>query len=316
MSKLQTERPSRESSPSRTGSCSTAVPGPFPRVSCILLNWNGWQDTVKCLDALDQNTYPQLNVIVVDNGSTNDSIVRIREAHPNLLLLESKTNRGFAGGNNIGIRHALAQGCDYIWLLNNDTEPAPDALSALVSKAVSDQRIGAVGSVCYYTDRPSTVQAWAGGHVNLWMGYQINSTTPRGDDWFHTLNGASLLIARAALEESGLLDEGFFLYWEDTEFCLRLRKKGWKLAAAADSRVLHKVNASTQGNDQALTRHSTTSGLRFLKLHSPTPRLSMFLFLAVRLILRLLRFDFAECRSVWTGMRDYCRLHPESLKMR
>src|SRR6266702_5280110 len=170
-----------------------------PNVVCILLNWNGWQDTVECLDALKECTYPSLTVIVVDNGSTNDSVARIRAAHPDVLLLESGKNLGFAGGNNIGIRYAMAQGAVYVWLLNNDTEPAPDALSALVAKALTDRRIGAVASICYYADKPSTVQAWAGTRFNLWIGYARPSTEPHGDDWFHSLYGASMLIARPAL---------------------------------------------------------------------------------------------------------------------
>lgn len=278
-----------------------------PQVACIVLNWNGWQDTVQCLDALKGCTYPGLSVIVVDNGSTDGSVGGIRAAHPQVLLLETGKNLGFAGGNNIGIRRALADGAEYVWLLNNDTKPANDALSALIAKAVTDRRIGAVASICYYADKPSTVEAWAGAQVNLWIGYGRNSTVPRSDDWFHSLNGTSILVARAALEDVGLLDEGFFLYWEDTEFCLRLRKKGWLIGAAPDSRVLHKVNASTKGNRLILDRYQTASGLRLLRLHSPMPGLAALLFLTVRFTRRLLRFQFARCASVWAGVRDSYR---------
>lgn len=275
-----------------------------PRVFCIVLNWNGWQDTIECLDALKESTYPELTTIVVDNGSSDDSIARIRAAYPNFLLLESGKNLGFAGGNNIGIRYALSQGADYVWLLNNDTKPAPEALTALVAKARTDSRIGAAASICYYADEPSTVEAWAGAQVNLWVGYGRNSKVPRNDDWFHSLNGTSILVARAALEDAGLLDEGFFLYWEDTEFCLRLRKKGWRLAAAPDSLVLHQVNASTGGNRLLLDRYQTSSGLRLLQLHSPFPRVASTLFLAMRVGRRLLRLEFARCLSVWAGVQD------------
>lgn len=278
-----------------------------PRVTCIVLNWNGWQDTIECLNALKECTYPNLTVIVVDNGSTDDSVSRIRAAHPNVPALESQKNLGFAGGNNVGIRYALAQRADFIWLLNNDTKPAPDALSTLVAKATTDSRIAAVASVCYYASSPTRVEAWAGAQVNLWICFGRNSTVPRSDDWFHSLNGTSMLVRRSALEDAGLLDEGFFLYWEDTEFCLRLRKKGWKLAAAADSKILHKVNASTGGNRIILDRYQTTSGLHLLQLHSPAPRLASLLFLAIRFARRVMRMEFARCRSVWEGIQDYRR---------
>lgn len=279
----------------------------LPQVACIIVNWNGWRDTVACLDALQHGTYPNLTMIVVDNDSTDNSVSQIRAAHSDIELLQNEKNLGFAGGNNTGIRYAIAHGAEYCWLLNNDTEPAPDALSALVAKAVSNKRIGAVASVCYYFDKPQVVQAWAGARANLWIGYARNTVTPHRDEWFHAIYGASMLLCRAALEDVGLLDERFFLYWEETEFCFRLRKKGWQLAAAADSRVLHKVNASTGGNKLILDRYFTASGLRILQLHSPAPVLAMPIFLAMRFARRLLSFQFSRCRSVWLGVLDYVK---------
>jgi GT2 family glycosyltransferase len=278
-----------------------------PRVSCIVLNWNGWKDTIECLRALKECTYPLLTVIVADNGSTDDSVCRIRAAFPDVTLLESGKNLGFAGGNNVGIHYALDHGADYVWLLNNDTQAAPDALSELVAKAVTHARIGAVSSICYYADAPATVQAWAGSRVNLWIGRVRLATSPRRDDWFHSLNGTSILVARGAVEDVGMLDEGFFFYWEDTEYTLRLRKKGWRLAAAPRSRILHKVNGSTGANKCIRDQYSTASALRLLRLHSPTPQLTMFLFLTMRFAHRLMRLDFSRCRSVWAGVQDYRR---------
>lgn len=287
-----------------------------PPVTCIVLNWNGWRDTIECLEALKQSTYASLTVIVVDNGSTNDSVTRIKAAHPEIRLLESGKNLGFAGGNNVGIRHAIAHGAEYVWLLNNDTRPAPDALTALVAKALTDDRIGAVGSVCYFADSPSKVEAWGGARVNLWIGYGRNSTEPRQDDWFHSLNGTSILVSAAAIKDAGLLDEGFFLYWEDTEFCLRLRNRGWRIAAASDSRITHKVHGSTAGNTLNLDRYQTASGLRLLRLHSPAPRLASILFLMIRFARRLARLQFARCRSVWAGIQDYREMLPLSPRIR
>ena len=287
-----------------------------PHVTCIILNWNGWRDTVECLHALKECDYPHLSIIVVDNGSTNDSVDRMRTAYPDILQIENPKNLGFAGGNNVGIRYALDHRAQYVWLLNNDTKPAPDALSALVTKAVIDNKIGAVASVTYYSDSPTNVEAWAGARVNLGIGCAQNSKVPRGDSWFHSLNGTSMLISCQAIKEIGLLDEGFFLYWEDTEFCLRLRKKGWRIAAAPDSRVWHKVHASTSGNQLVLDRYQTTSGLRLLKLHSPAPYFASLAFLAIRFTRRILRLQFSRCRSVWAGVQDYRRMLPISPRIR
>lgn len=276
-----------------------------PRVTCVVLNWNGWRDTLDCLAALRESSYPYLDIVVVDNGSTDQSVAQIRVARPDLTLLQTGSNLGFAGGNNSGIRYALNSGAEYIWLLNNDTRPAPDALSAMVGKAMTDRRIGAVGSVCYYSDRPETVQIWAGGRVNLWIGYSPNTDRPHEDAWFHWLNGTSLLLSAAALNDVGLLDEGFFLYWEDVEIGLRLRKRGWRLAAAPDSKILHTVSASTGSSKILIDRFNTASGLRILRLYAPAPRISMGLFLLMRLARRLPRLQMARCRSVWRGIRDY-----------
>jgi len=278
---------------------------PNPKVVCVVVNWNGWRDTIECLNALKECTYPNLSLIVVDNGSTDDSVAQIRAAFPGVLLLESGRNLGFAGGNNIGIRRGLAS-ADYVWLLNNDTKPAPNALSALVAKANSDEQIGAVSSICYYADSPNNVQVWGGARVNLWFGYCRNATQPQKDGWFDALYGASMLIRRAALECVGLLDPGFFFYCEETEFCLRLRKEGWRIAAAPDSIVLHKAGASS-GTSALRDRYFTASGLRILRLHSPAPNLAMASFLTLRMVRRVLTLNFSGCRSVWAGIKDYRR---------
>ncbi len=98
-----------------------------PRVCCILLNWNGWQDTIECLDALKECTYQHMEIVVVDNGSTNGSVSKIKAAYPSIAVVESKENLGFAKGCNLGIRYGLARDADYLWLLNNNTKPStPD----------------------------------------------------------------------------------------------------------------------------------------------------------------------------------------------
>lgn len=286
-----------------------------PKVVCVILNWNGWQDTIVCLDALRQMTYPNLTLVVVDNGSTNDSVAQIEAAHPDILLLETGKNLGFAAGNNYGIRYGMECGADYIWLLNNDTKPAPDALSALVRKMEENPALGEVASVLYHMERPEVVQTWGGGRINTWIGYSWRADKPIEDEWFHDLLGASLLVRRSALEEIGLLDERFFLYWEDSELGFRLRKNGWKLGVAGDSHVLHKLNASTAGNRPLLDRYFTASGILFLRLYSPFPLLSIPVFLALRCGKRIVHGKFQNLRAVALGVSDYLersRTHSEA----
>src|ERR1700757_1370728 len=115
------------------------------KVCSIVLNWNGWRDTSICVLSLLQQNYANHWVIVVDNGSTDDSVTRLRQEFPEITLIENKTNLGFAAGCNVGIREALAAGADFVWLLNSDAIADPNALHSLVETASRDPRIGAVG---------------------------------------------------------------------------------------------------------------------------------------------------------------------------
>jgi GT2 family glycosyltransferase len=275
-------------------------------VSCVLLNWNGWRDTVTCLAALAQVDYSNLSVVVVDNGSTDDSVARIRAAFPDTPLIETGKNLGFAGGVNAGIRFALGKLSEYVWLLNNDAQPRPDALTAMVAKITSERRFGAIGSVLLYEHDPALIQAWGGGRINAWIGYGFHATAPMADSWFDYITAASILLPRRALEEIGLLDESFFLYWEDSDLSFRLREHGWRLGVAAGSMVLHKESAST-GSRRKVDRFSTASGIRFLRKHSPAAWLSVPVFVAMRIGNRLVHGRWSQIGDIVGGVRDYLR---------
>lgn len=275
-----------------------------PRVVCILVNWNGWRDTVECLSALRGSDYRQMEIIVVDNASADGSVEQIRSRYPNIEILQSDRNRGFGGGNNLAISVAMDKGAEFVWLLNNDTVPDRSALSRLVRRAAEDKRIGAVASVCYFHDRPNEIQVWAGARVWVWAGYGRNARSPHPDRWFSSLYGASLLVRTSALRQAGVFDERFLHFWEETDLCLRIRRAGWSLAAAPGSRVLHKVGRSTRSSLTA-DRYFTASGMRIISLHSRFPALSHFLFLSYRLLRRLLTLQVERARAVWRGRQDY-----------
>src|SRR2546425_7090973 len=139
-------------------------------VAIIVLNWNGWRDTVQCLTSLKKLSYPNVRIVVVDNRSTDDSVSQIRQAFPDEAIIEVEKNLGFAGGCNVGIRHALEAGAEYVWLLNNDTTVDARALGAMVEMADADAKLGAVGSAIYSTAEAIRLLAWGGGYINFWLG--------------------------------------------------------------------------------------------------------------------------------------------------
>lgn len=133
-----------------------------PSISIIILNWNGRSDTIECVESCLLSTYPSFRIVVVDNGSSDGSEAALLEKFPYLDIVQTGCNLGYAGGNNRGIRHALANGADYVWLLNNDTVVAPDALAELVAMAEATPHSGMIGSKILFYDRPDTIW-FAGG---------------------------------------------------------------------------------------------------------------------------------------------------------
>jgi GT2 family glycosyltransferase len=281
-----------------------------PSVSCVLVNWNGWQDTIECLHSLSRQRHPNLHVIVVDNGSTNDSASRIREAHPWVTLVETGSNLGFPGGCNVGTRLGLQHGAEYIWLLNNDTVAPDDTLCKLLREAEANPRAGAIGAVLYYMHDPKQVQAWGGGRLNLWTGFVSHFTRPTSLEGNTYLTGACILIPRRVCDEVGLLYEGFFMYCDDSDFGLRLRRAGYEIAIAKDTAVLHKEGASSPSRSPLIDCFATTSGMRLLKRHAPIPQISIAAFLLLRFANRILRAEWKNLAGVWRGVRVYFKESP------
>ncbi len=287
-------------------------------VVCVVVNWNGWRDTLACLETLACQTAQPLHVVVVDNGSTDDSVERVsawirqpRSCLAVFSLVQSTANLGFARGANLGIERALRMDADFVWLLNNDTECPVDTLEKLLHTAAAQGEAGLVGSVLYYHDRPSVVQAWGGGSVNRWSGTGTHYVrpTPLGANSYVTF--ASVLLRRAVLDELGPLYDGYFMYYDDSDYCLRLAKTRWRLAVAEDTAVLHKESASTErARDPFMERTVATSGIRFLRRHSPAPALSVPMFLLLKLLNRARRGEWTACRAVldaWTGRNGSTR---------
>jgi len=219
------------------------------KAAVIIVNWNGWEDTVACLDSCTGLDYADREIVVVDNGSTNDSVERISAAHPSVTLLETGANLGFAGGNNVGIRAALENGAAYVWLLNNDTTVEPRALSALVDAIETHPGAGIAGSKITYFDRPEVLW-YAGGEFTPAGPVRHRGLdepdTGQYEDLEETgfITGCSLLATAEVIAKVGLLAEEYFLYWEEADFDWRVHAAGYTLLYVPGSVVHHKVAGS------------------------------------------------------------------------
>jgi len=281
-----------------------------PRVVCVIVNWNGWQDTVECLDSLRVQDYVNLGVVVVDNGSSNDSSALIRAAHPWVTFLQLPVNLGFPSGCNAGTRLAYAQGADLIWLLNNDTIAPPGTARAIVRTALAHPEAGAIGSVLYYRHDPTHVQAWGGGKINLSSGYVSHFMGPASFAACNTFfTGASLTLPRALCERVGIFFEGFFMYCDDSDLCIRIHRAGYPLVMAEDTAILHKEGASSPKRNPLIDQFATTSTIRMLKRNAPVPAVSITVYLLLRLVNRVRRLEWRNFAAVCRGVRVFVTEH-------
>lgn len=243
-----------------------------PSVYIILLNYNNEHFTLDCLRSLEHVTYTNIVPVVVDNCSKQESVQAIRQAYPDLKIIEAGDNLGFTGGNNLGIRYALEQNADYVMLLNNDTIVAPDMFDIMVDVMEKDPSIGVSGPMIYFYDAPDTIWSIAGG-INWKTGttYMIGlyesdngqyGTTPQTADF---ITGCALLVRREVWEKVGLLDDNFFIYYEETEWCVRAGRAGYKLVYIPEAMMWHKIPLEARASSAWAYYYMTRNRLLFLK---------------------------------------------------
>jgi GT2 family glycosyltransferase len=285
----------------------------------IVLSWNGREETLACLDALAAATGEEDAVIVVDNGSHDGSPEAVAAAHPEVTLLRNDRNLGFAGGNNVGIRHALEAGAQWVVLINNDAEVDPGALGALRAAAARHPGAGILAGKLFFREPAGRI--WFAGQ-RFWpaLGY---SGRPRGygkpdapeyraEGPTERAAGAFMAISRAAIDAVGLLDEELFAYVEDVDWSLKVREAGFEVVLIPDAIARHGVSAST-GGERASThalyygvRNTVVVSERHLRLPQPLKAARRGLILAVFLAQALLLSEGRGpyVRAVLAGWRD------------
>ena len=249
----------------------------WPPVALILVTFNHSDITLDCLQSLAALDYPRecLQIIVVDNASSDDTVSAIRTRYPEVTLITNQENLGFAAGNNVGLRQALQTEARYLMLLNNDTVVAPDMLKKLIEVAEGDQHIGMITPVIYYFDEPHKIWC-AGARLERRTGQtwrlraeEIDSSTPEPVHDVDFASGCALCVRRAAIEQAGMLDARFFFYFEETEWCVRLARAGYRCTLVPGSQVWHKVSSSIQAGSPRVAYYMTRNRLLFLRLTRP-----------------------------------------------
>lgn len=281
-------------------------------VSVILVNYNGWRDTIECLESLGQAEYDNFDVIVVDNGSTDDSAARIREyveGKTRVSLLISPVNHGFSGGNNQGIRAAIQAGAEYVVLLNNDTIVKNDFLTYAIQTAGDDLGAGIVtGKILYYSE-PDTIW-YGGGSLLKRSGVAIHKGYGEADrgqrdvvEETGFVTGCFMVLTKACIERVGLLPEEYFLYCEDTAYCHEVLCAGLKLIYDYRSVVYHKVSAAAGRDSRGCIYYSVRNTLLVHKKYDYGNWL-FYVFYTYFLMKQVLSGRW-DSRTVAKAVRDY-----------
>ncbi|MDO8546786.1 MAG: glycosyltransferase family 2 protein [Nitrospirales bacterium] len=286
-----------------------------PHVAVVILNWNQEALTADCLASLRKVEHSCLKVILVDNGSLPESVDRLERDFPEVTLVRLPENRGFAGGNNVGIERALKDGVSHILLLNNDTLVQPTFLQPLLD-GLDNPGVGVVGPRIYH--HPDVQRIWfAGGMIDWKTGRQWHSgageldhgqwSVPRDVDY---VTACCLLAPARVFQEVGGLDERYFIYFEETDWNLRARARGYRCRYVPDSRIYHKVSQAMKTGSPTSDYYYARNRLLFFLTHAP----SRYRFWLIAIYTaRSLRFAFTlrgrglmqNADAVVRGIRDF-----------
>jgi GT2 family glycosyltransferase len=288
----------------------TDIQTKYPLVSIISINFNNLEVTAEMLQSLRQISYPNIEIIIIDNASEKERVDILKEQFPEIILIKSHENLGFAGGNNLGIVKSKGK---YVLLLNNDTVVHPGFLEPLVTKCEENQQIGAVSPKLYYFDDKDIIQ-WAGS-------LKMNKITMRGFsrgthekeqgkyevDWKSYYNhGAAMLVPRKVIEKVGLMAEIYFLYYEELDWGEQIRKNDFEIFYVHNSIVYHKASSTTVANSPLKTYYINRGRLIFMRrnVHGITFLIALIYLVIISIPKNL--FTFLS-KGKWELTKSYLR---------
>ncbi len=272
------------------------------KVYIILINYNGYNDTIECVDSLKVITQTKFKIIVVDNKSTDNSFERLkRNLDKDVILIEAESNNGFSAGNNIGIKYAMEHGAKYVLLLNNDTIINEDFLTPMLEFSKKNNNCGCISCRINYNDERNKIW-YDGGNFNYYFcrtdhnNFNKEYSKYTGFNETKFVSGCCMLLPINVIEKIGLMDERYFLYVEDTEYCLRIKQNGYKLYWDSNHKIYHKVSSSTKYISRAAQFYEIRNRLLLKKTYlNPFQKITSFIydivFYSYKLITR--KYDFS-----------------------
>ena len=271
-------------------------------VYIVLVNYNSWQDTIECIESLKKMTYLSFKIIVVDNASFDNRAFELQRQYDDIVVIRNNENLGFAGGNNIGINIAIKSGATYIWLLNNDTEVHPESLKELVASA-NQYEMALIGGKVYKYGTESDIW-YDGGVINWWKGKPYHIHIHKKDNGFvkkpcntEWISGCSM-FAISELFAQYPMNEHFFLYFEDVDFCCKLREAGVPLIVIPGGIVWHKSSASVSKTSHIQFYYSVRNNLYFMKKYGALyHKLYYYPYFIIRTLLFSLKFYLRGVRN-------------------
>lgn len=284
----------------------------YPFVSIIILNWNGSKLTTECISSLFNDHYKKKEIIVVDNGSTDDSVRIIKTRFPNIEIIENKKNYGYAKGNNIGIKKCLSRKSELILILNNDTIIKNNILLPLIKQIKNSKKIGIVCPKIF--DLNNRINSF-GARIDFDAGDCPGIGSGEKDSikfskrkFVDAAAGSCMLIRTEVFRKIGLIPEDYFLYYEETDFSLKARRAGFNIVVEPKASIIHRVGGSTNPNTSTLYRYYITRNrFLFMKRFAPTFKWWKFfiknslknLYLIIKLLISTSSQNSAKTRNAW-----------------
>lgn len=228
-----------------------------PSIGALVVTWNRKDDVLECVDSLLKTGYPHLSVYVVDNGSEDHTIEAINERYPDVITIRSEDNLGFAGGNNLGLSRILEDAIDSVFLVNDDVVVEKDTIDKLIDGGYDDPSVGVLSSKILLYDEPDIIWA-AGGSLDRFTGITRQLSYGERDNGSHDKPvdidysiGCAMLVKSEAIRRIGFLDPRYFMYYEETDWCRRIRQAGYRILHVPESRARHKVTLEDTGRNSA-----------------------------------------------------------------